>query len=150
MRMRGGWGMVLAMDVGERRVGLALGDPRTGVAFPLQVLERRDFEADAEAVRRLAEEYGVKEMVVGLPLLLDGREGSQARAARDYGARMAERLSLPVTFWDERFSTREAERRGARDSRADAVAASLILESYLARKRETAAGRAAPGEGVKR
>lgn len=148
--MRGqGAGMVLALDVGERRVGLAVGDPRTGVAFPLRVMERRSWEEEVKILRRVVEEHGVEEMVVGLPLLLDGREGAQARAARDYGTRMAECLALPVAFWDERLSTREAERRGARDSQADAVAASLVLESYLARKKEAAVGSTAPGEGVR-
>ncbi len=137
------------MDVGIKRVGLALGDPETGVAFPLGVLERGNFEEEVEYIRRVVREHGVEEMVVGLPLLLDGREGAQARSARDYGLRMGERLSLPVTFWDERLSTREAEKRGVAASWVDAVAASLILEAYLARKREAAVGNAAPGEGVK-
>jgi putative Holliday junction resolvase len=132
-------GRILAIDAGERRLGLALSDETRMLASPHRVLVRDGglapvLDALIEVVRR----EGVTQMVVGLPLNADGSEGRQARKAHDF-ARVAERvIGIPVTLWDERLSTREAEaivRAQGRSTRnrqdLDAVAAAVILQDYL-------------------
>jgi putative Holliday junction resolvase len=132
-------GRVLGVDAGERRIGLALSDETRMLASPLQVLVRDDGLAPIlDALLELVRNEAVTEMVVGLPLNANGTEGRQARRARDF-ARVAERVvGLPVTLWDERLSTREAEaivraQGGRTRSRTDidAVAAAVILQDFL-------------------
>jgi len=129
----------LGLDLGERRVGVAVSDPDGILAHPLLQFEpkgRRDLVA---TVARLAAEQGAGRVVVGLPLLADGRLGEQARRAEAVAAALAEALDADVVTWDERFSTQDAEEalRGAglsperRKARRDKVAAALILQSYL-------------------
>jgi putative Holliday junction resolvase len=129
----------LGLDLGERRVGVAVSDPDGIVAHPLLQFEpkgRRDLVA---TVARLAAEQEAGRVVVGLPLLADGRRGEQARRAEAVAAALAEALDADVVTWDERFSTQDAEAalRGAgltperRKARRDKVAAALILQSYL-------------------
>jgi putative Holliday junction resolvase len=146
---------VLAIDYGARRIGLAVSDEAGALAFPAGVLERRGGRRDLAALCALARERGVGAVVVGLPLHMDGREGPEARAARAFAAALAEASGLPVETLDERWTTREAERslqdqglvgrRGRRRKAAlDAVAATLLLQSWLAR--QTRPPRAAGGE----
>jgi putative Holliday junction resolvase len=129
----------LGLDLGERRVGVAVSDPEGILAHPLLQFEpkgRRDLVA---TVARLAAEQEAGRVVVGLPLLADGRRGEQARRAEAVVAALAEALDADVVTWDERFSTQDAEAalRGAgltpgrRKARRDKVAAALILQSYL-------------------
>ena len=80
---------LLGIDLGERRIGVALGDPRTGSARPLVTLARRDVETDAASLARLAREHDADELVVGLPLSLDGSEGPQAERTRAWAAAVA-------------------------------------------------------------
>ena len=147
---------VLAIDYGERRLGLAVSDEAGAFAFPAGALERRGLKRDLAALRALARERGVASVVVGLPLHLDGREGPEARAARAFAAAVGEATGLPVETFDERWTTREAERslqdqglvgrRGrGRKKVIDEVAATLILRAWLAR-REALASRAAGAE----
>jgi len=134
---------ILGLDLGSRRIGLAVSDEEARIAFPEGTLERRTLEADLTALRRLVEERGVGRIVVGLPKHLSGRVGPEAQAAQAFAARLAEETGLPVETLDERWTTLEAERalrasgrRGARRRAViDAVAASLILDTYLARRR---------------
>ncbi len=129
----------LALDVGERRVGVAISDPLGLWARPLTVIARRSRREDYEAISRLVEEYEASCVVVGHPLSMDGQPGRQARRVERYAAGLAEQLNVPVVLWDERLSTAEAERL-LRESgetsrefrgRVDAVAAAVILQSYL-------------------
>lgn len=133
-------GRVLAIDHGTRRVGLALSDPLRITATALQVVAR------PEAVNRIREivvQHEVKEIVVGLPVTLAGREGVAAAQARDFAAQLAEMVKVPISFIDERFTTTTAERamleagakRGVRRQARDKVAASVILQSFLDRAR---------------
>jgi putative Holliday junction resolvase len=134
---------ILGLDLGARRIGLALSDEEARIAFPEGTLERRSLEADLTALRRLIEERGVGRIVVGLPKHMSGRLGPEAEAAQTFAARLAEATGLPVDTLDERWTTREAERtlrasgrKGARRRAViDAVAASLILDTYLAQRR---------------
>jgi putative Holliday junction resolvase len=131
-------GCALGIDVGSVRVGLAASDPTGTIASPVAVLQR----GDRSLWRRLRQEgadRAAAAVVVGLPRRLDGSEGDAARDARSFAARAGRELRLPVVLWDERLTTVEAERSliasGARRDRrrrtVDAVAASLMLQSWL-------------------
>ena len=135
-------GPVLGLDLGARRIGLALSDEGAQLAFPQGHLERKDLEHDLAALLALASERGVTRIVVGLPRLLDGREGTGAAAARRFADALAERTALPVELQDERLTTAEAERalreaparrRRGRKQVVDAMAATLLLRTYLER-----------------
>ncbi len=129
---------VLGLDIGERRIGVAVSDPRQRVASPLCVLDAGALR-DARAIADLVSEYEVGLIVVGLPLSLDGEEGPQAQKIRSVGTRIAEHTGVDVEFADERLTSAEASRAmGAaglsekeKRGRIDMVAAALILQSYL-------------------
>jgi putative Holliday junction resolvase len=132
-------GRVLGVDLGERRIGLALSDPLGITASPLAVLERTgDRAADHRAIVAAARDAGAERIVVGLPRSLAGGEGPAARAVREEIEAIAA-LGLPVEAHDERLTTVMAERvlsaggvRGrARRQRVDKVAAAVILQSWL-------------------
>lgn len=134
---------VLGLDVGERRVGIAISDPTGTVARPLQALVRGSREEDFAAIVALVVEHDVGLVVVGQPLSLDGTEGPQARRVARYAEALAARLPVQLVSWDERFTTVEAEeilrqsrskremRRARTAGELDAVAAAVILQSYL-------------------
>lgn len=133
---------VLGLDIGERRVGVAVSDPSGCIATPVKVMPA-PLSADRGALRRLAEDYEPDLLVVGLPLSLDGREGPQAARTRAEAERIARLLEVPLEFADERLSSVAAERamsEAGLDSRArrgavDMVAASLMLQTYLDARR---------------
>jgi putative Holliday junction resolvase len=134
---------VLALDVGGRRVGVAISDPTGTLARPLQAVFRDAQGRDLDAIAALVEAHDAGLVIVGRPVSLDGTEGPQAQATARYAERLAARLSVPVRFCDERFTTTEAEeilrlsrgrekRQRARASgELDAVAAAVILQRYL-------------------
>lgn len=130
---------LLGVDYGHVRVGLAISDPDRKFAFPLATRERRDSEADAAFFRELIAEEAVGGFVVGLPIHLDGRDSSKAIEARAYGAWLQQITGLPVTYWDERFTSVEAESalwqagltHKKRKARRDRVAAQIMLQGYL-------------------
>jgi putative Holliday junction resolvase len=131
---------VLGLDLGERRIGLALSDDEARIAFPAGYRIREGGDKDLSALAALAEERGVTRIVVGLPLLLDGRDGSAALEARRFAAALAKRSGLPVELQDERFTTAQAERalreapakrRRGRKQVVDAMAATLLLRTWL-------------------
>jgi len=103
-------GRVLALDVGERRIGLAISDPDGRVAVPLETLERREEDADLHALAGLVEREDVQIVVVGLPLSLDGSVGAQAERTQEFARRLAKAVARPLEMWDERLSTVAAER----------------------------------------
>jgi putative Holliday junction resolvase len=134
---------VLGIDLGSKRIGLAISDEREQIALPAGVLESRGRAADLVALRRLAGERGVSRVVVGLPLHMSGRAGPAAESARAFARELAEALALPVETLDERWSTVEAERtlretgrsrRRRRSGEADTLAATLLLRTYLERR----------------
>ena len=139
---------VLALDVGGRRFGVAIGDVETGLAVPLTAIQRASETQDIEAVRRLVDENGVQEIVVGLPLSLSGRMGPQAKEVSRFVDVIQERIGVQVRTVDERYSTIEAERRlaeagvkASRDRpRLDSAAATIILQSYLDSRRARGEG----------
>jgi len=133
----------LGLDVGERRVGIAISDPTGILARPLQTLVRGSREDDFAAITAIVAEHDVGLVVVGQPLSQDGTEGLQARRIARYALALAARLSVPVVSWDERFTTVAAEgilrqtrkkkdrRRARAKGEVDAIAAAVILQSYL-------------------
>ena len=130
---------VLGLDVGESRIGVAIGDPTGTIASPIAAIQRRNPEKDMKAVVRLVEEHRAKAVVVGLPLSLSGRVGPQARLVRQFIQALRRESPVPVHPQDERFSTVEAERllreSGQQPSRnkglRDSASAAVILQSYL-------------------
>lgn len=127
---------VLAVDVGRRRVGLAGCDPLGISVRPLQPLQRKDLATDVARLRPLCRARGVAALVVGLPLLPNGEEGSQCRQCRRYGLALARALALPLAWVDERYTSWAAgETTGLQadgSGRLDSAAAALILRQWLA------------------
>jgi putative holliday junction resolvase len=129
----------LGLDIGERRIGVAVSDPTGIVSTPLTVLDARALARDASPLRRLVEDYEPQLLVVGLPLTLAGEEGPQARTVKSTVQRLIAPLGIPVAYHDERFSSTAANRamadagadERARRGSVDMVAASLLLQSYL-------------------
>jgi len=128
---------LMGLDLGERRIGVAVSDPSRVLARGIEVIERRLVEKDLEAIASLAEEYEVETIVVGYPRRLDGTAGEEAKKAEAFAAQIEAHLELPVILWDERLSTVRAARAlaegGKRKRRLgiDAVAAVVILQDYL-------------------
>jgi putative Holliday junction resolvase len=129
---------VLALDVGERRIGVAVSDPTGLLATPHGVIHRRSKAQDFAAVARMVAELGAERVVVGLPLSLNGDVGPQARRVMRYAQALAQALSVPVELYDERYSTVTADEllaeggRKRRRTPIDAAAAAVILQEYLA------------------
>ena len=141
---------ILAVDYGERRIGLAMSDPSRTIAQPLPTLQRkRGKRPPIQAILDLIRDNDVGALVVGLPLTLAGADSDWTREVRDFGARLAARAAMPVTFVDERQSSVAAERavrslglpkhERERKERIDAAAAVLILQFHLNMLRRGAA-----------
>jgi putative Holliday junction resolvase len=146
---------ILGIDLGTRRIGLAVADAGIAIARPLQTVNRGDtLDHDAATLGRVCEEQGVTELVVGLPVEAAGQEGVMAETARVWAAEIGARLGRPVTMRDERLSSFEAERRLGRmprgrsggppsrtqrntyRARIDREAASVILQDELDARRQ--------------
>ena len=132
------------MDLGDARMGLAVSDPTGTVVTPLDALVRGGGSEDVQAIANAAQEWEAVSIVVGLPLGMDGRRGVQARKALDFCDQLRNVTKTPVSTWDERLSTVEAAAR-LRDAgvsasrnrgRLDSAAAAVILEAYLASRRQ--------------
>ncbi len=134
----------LGLDIGEKRIGVAVSDPSGRVATPVSVLDARKLAGDPAQLRRLIEDYEPAEIVVGLPLTMAGEEGPQAREVRRFVSAAIEPAGVPVVYHDERLTStlaHQAMAAGGADSRArrgsvDKVAAALLLQTYLDAHRE--------------
>lgn len=133
-------GRLLALDVGERRIGVAVGDAPGWLVRPLMVIERTSRAQDFARIGQVVAEQGAVGIVVGYPLNDDGSAGPQAQHTVRYARRLAQAVPVPVMLWDERLSTFEADdlrhdaRRVAKNrhpAAQDAVAAAVILQGYL-------------------
>jgi len=151
---------ILAVDYGRARMGLALADEETRIAKPLSTMERVNRNEDMRRLRELARGHGVKQIVVGLPLRLDGSRGEMAEEAERFAQRVRKQIGVPVEMVDERLTSWEAERlleevqgRFIHDEKlagskkpknvltkmsVDAVAAAVILKEYLDRQEQGA------------
>jgi putative Holliday junction resolvase len=121
---------VLALDHGSARCGVAVSDPTGTIVTPLAAIERPDTRKGMARVRQAIEDAGAERVVVGLPVSLSGGDSDQTRAARAFAERLAEQVKVPVETYDERFTTRIAERRGGRADE-DSRAAAVLLETWL-------------------
>ena len=134
---------ILALDVGERRIGVALSDPTGLLATPLKAIDRTRSPSAVSEIVRLVDEHGACEIVVGLPTSLSGRAGTQVRRVKMFVDALADQTSVPVVLKDERYTSvqakrllREAGRQPSRDKgRVDSAAAALILQSHLDSRR---------------
>jgi putative holliday junction resolvase len=150
---------VLGIDYGRARIGLAIADALTALPHPLETLERINRNEDMRRLREIVRDHGVKQVVVGLPLRLDGTRGEMAEEAARFAQRLRKQLGVPVAMVDERLTSWEAERlleeqagralhkkhegdvrrskserwkrKGMGKRTVDAVAATVILKEYL-------------------
>ena len=131
----------LALDYGEKRIGVAISDEAGLIAQPLETIARQNARSRShlDRIRELVSEFGVVQIVVGLPLHMSGREGEAARAARSFGAEVKEATGMALEFFDERWTTRQATRtldevgspRARQKGRLDPIAAALLLDAWL-------------------
>jgi putative Holliday junction resolvase len=134
---------LIGIDAGTHTLGLALSDVRRTIASPLETIRRRQFKSDVGRLLELAGEHDITGLVLGLPTNLDGSEGPRAQATRAFARNLNRVSSLPILLWDERLTTKAAERllidadasRKRRSEVIDKVAATLILQSAIDRMR---------------
>ena len=132
---------ILGVDYGSKRIGLSMSDPHGNVASPLGIRHRVSASQDGEFFRELVRSHQLARVIVGMPKHADGREADKAHEARRYGAWLAAELGLPVEFFDEWFTTADAEARlksssggvrvKGRKKRRDMLAAQTMLQAYL-------------------
>ncbi len=133
---------ILGLDVGARRIGIAVSDPLGITAQGLETLQRKNKRSDLAALERVIREFGVKEIVVGLPLRMSGLEGRQAEKMQIFAEDLRKRFRLPVHMWDERLTSAEANRLlretelsiEKRGKAVDRMAAVLILQGWMERR----------------
>jgi len=132
-------GRIAGIDFGTVRIGIAVSDPERIIASPLENYTRRGKEQDSKRFRQLVTEERVALFVVGLPVHLDGRESEKSKEARQFGQWLNEITGVPVEFFDERFTSHEAEQyllgaeltKKRRKKRLDMLAAQIMLSAYL-------------------
>ncbi len=130
---------ILSLDVGDVRIGTAVSDPSKIIARGLSAITRADIKSDVEAVKHLVDQHEVGEIVVGLPIMMNGEIGIQAQKVLDFIKSLRAEIKIPIVEWDERLTTVAANRtlieanmsRKKRKKVVDKVAATLILQGYL-------------------
>ncbi len=130
---------ILALDYGDSRIGVAVSDELAITSLPLTTIENSGFAEVLEQIKELLTKYNVKEIVVGLPLHMDGSSGERVEITREFVDRLEENVSVPIYLFDERLSSAEVEKvlleadlsREKRREKKDKLAASLILRRYL-------------------
>jgi putative Holliday junction resolvase len=134
---------ILGIDFGDRKIGLAISDMLGITAQPLLSYRRRNKKEDARFFKRVAAEYDIQEVIVGLPLRMDGSSGTRAEKTRDFAGWLERVLNLPVHLWDERLTTKQASkilreqklRPKAKKAIEDQISAVIILSTYLESRR---------------
>lgn len=143
-------GKLMALDMGEKRIGVAISDESRTIAKAFTVLSRKSRKEDFQRYANIIADQRITLLVMGLPVPLSGVEGQRAAWVRDYTAELAQYIEIPIEYWDESFSTKRAEAslraRGQRGKkikeRVDAVAAAFILQDYMDARAE---GASSPG-----
>ena len=133
---------ILALDIGTVRIGIATSDIMEIIASAYEVYRRKTLKEDVAHVVKLVQDLSVGEIVIGLPLKMDGTEGQSVEMARNFGEKLAELTNVPIVYQDERLSTVSAQRiliesgmrREKRKDKVDAIAATIILQTYLDKK----------------
>lgn len=134
---------LVGLDLGSKTIGVATSDPLWTVATPRETIKRSKFNADAERLAKIINEIGAGAIVLGLPLNMDGSEGPRVQSTRTFARNLAQKINIPIFFWDERLSTVAVTRTlldadASRKKRAEVVdkmAASFILQGVLERLR---------------
>ena len=129
----------LGLDIGDKRIGVALSDPGGILASPLTIVSRQDDKTDIEAILKIVSQNQVAKIIVGLPLSMNGKAGKQAERVKDFTRELCRYTDIPVELRDERLSTVSARRmmregnnrRAGKKMRYDAAAAAIILQGYL-------------------
>jgi putative holliday junction resolvase len=132
----------MALDIGDKKIGISISDALLLTAQSRPTLQRKDLNADIETLRRLAAENEVHEIVLGQPLHMDGRKSSQSEKVAVFAEQLRKVLNLPIVFWDERLTSFEAEQHleqmglnwRQRRQQVDKIAAMIILQNYLDRR----------------
>lgn len=130
---------IIGLDIGDKRIGIAISDPLRITAAGLETIERQNMKIDVERVKQIAERHGAVQIVVGLPLNMDGSSGEQADKVRSFASKLARSTGLPVVYEDERLSTVSAIRTltlqgvktGKNKDLVDRQAAAIILQKFL-------------------
>ena len=138
---------ILGLDVGSRRIGVAVSDPLGITAQGLETLQRKNKRHDFAYLERVIRDYEVKEIVVGLPLRMSGEEGTQSEKMRAFAEDLRKKFGLPVHLWDERLTSAEANRFlretdlsiDKRGKAVDRMAATLILQAWMEQRSVTSA-----------
>ena len=133
----------LGLDVGHKRIGVALSDPEGILASPLTIIDAMDTEQAINNISGLCNQYQVERIVVGMPRSMDGTLGKQAEVVQQFVDRVTDTIKITIDIWDERLSSIEADRamiaagtkKDKRKKLRDAIAAAIILQGYLDRKR---------------
>ena len=125
----------LGLDIGDKRIGVAVSDPQGILASPLTIINRTDDTVDVEAISGIVDQQQVERIIVGLPRSMDGSIGKQAQKVEAFVQKLSRHTEIPVEFRDERLSTVSARRlmeaASTKKTRDDAIAAALILQGYL-------------------
>jgi len=129
----------LGLDIGDKRIGVAISDPQGILASPLTIIHRQDEAADFGAIAGIITQHQVGQIIVGLPYSMDGTLGEQAKKVKDFVERLCSHIEVPLEFRDERLSTVSANRlireartkKGRSRTHDDAAAAAVILQGYL-------------------
>lgn len=132
-------GRIIAFDIGDKRVGVAISDPFGEMALPVETYWRKGFERDIDYLIKLAKDKFAETIVCGLPVNFDGSQSEQTQKTEEFISRLKEKCDIPIVTQDERFSTMQARRllleadmrREKRKDVIDKIAASYILEDYL-------------------
>ena len=127
-------GRLMGLDVSPNHIGVAISYESSALA--VATIARKRFAEDIAALNKIIAEHQIQGIIIGLPLQMDGREGRRAQSVRDFARLLGEAIALPLAFWDERLTTKEAEAHPLSKkakSKTDALAAAIILQAALAR-----------------
>ena len=132
-------GRIAALDYGSVRLGIATADVELRLVFPLENLTRGKAVEDARRLKKIVDEHDIRLWVLGLPVQADGTENVKSREVREFGVWLHRAVGVPIAYFDERFTSREAEnlligaqiRRSQRKDRRDKLAAAVLLEAFL-------------------
>ena len=133
---------IIALDIGTVRIGIATSDIMEIIASAYEVYRRKNLDVDVKYIAELVSKLDAGEIVIGLPLKLDGTEGQSVEMAKNFGEKLSELTSVPIVYQDERLSTVSAQRiliesgmrREKRKDKVDSIAATFILQTYLDKK----------------
>lgn len=129
--------MILGVDYGKRKIGLAVSDETELVAGPLPIMNVKNMKEAVEGVTQITQNLNIEKVVVGLPTGWEGKDSPQTEFTKMFKGYLADAISIPIDFWDESYSTQKAEKgaRGRKRANSDSEAARIILQEYLDYKR---------------